>query len=66
MGYHSVLAATGIAHELKTVVAKISLASSSTPAPVKRNVEPRSSQQPDWSCHTEERAGEFRQGQMVQ
>ena len=43
--------------ELKTVAAKISLAFSSTPASVKRNVEPRSSQQSSWSCHTEERAG---------
>ena len=43
--------ATGTTRELKTV------AFSSTPAPVKRNVEPRSSQQSGWSCHTEERAG---------
>ena len=56
VGHHCVLAATGIAQELKTVAAKISLAFS-RPAPVKRNAEPRSSQQSSWSCHTEERAG---------
>ena len=43
--------ATGTTRELKTV------AFSSTPASIKRNVEPRSSQQSGWSCHTEERAG---------
>ena len=57
VGHHCVFAATGIARELKTVAVKISLAFCSTPAPVKRNVEPRSSQQFGWSCHTEERAG---------
>ena len=57
VGHHCVLAATGITRELKTVAAKISLAFSFTPAPVKRNVEPRFSQQSRWSCHTEERAG---------
>ena len=57
VGHHCVLAATDIARDLKTVAAKISLAFSSTPAPVKRNVEPRSSQQSGWSCHTEEWAG---------
>ena len=49
--------ATGIACELNTVAARISFAFFSTPAPVKRNVEPRSSQQSGWSCHTEEQAG---------
>ena len=57
VGHHCLLAATGTARELKTVAARISLAFSSTPALVKRNVEPRSSQQSGWSCHTEERAG---------
>ena len=57
VGHHCLLAATGITRELKTVAAKISLAFSFTPAPVKRNVEPRFSQQSGWSCHTEERAG---------
>ena len=57
VGHHCVLAATGITRELKTIAAKISLAFSFTPAPVKRNVEPRFSQQSRWSCHTEERAG---------
>ena len=53
VGHHCLLAATGTARELKTVAAKISLAFSSTPALVKRNVEPRSYVR----CHTEERAG---------
>ena len=49
-----VFAAIGIARKLQTVVAKISLALSSTSAPVKGNVKPRSSQQSGWSCHAKE------------
>ena len=49
MGHDGVLATIGIVRKLETVAAKISLALSSTSAPVKRNVKPRSSQQSGWS-----------------
>ena len=57
MGYHCVIAVTGIARELKTVAAKISLAFSSTPALVKQNVQPRSCQESGWTCPTKEQTG---------
>ena len=57
VGHDRVFPAVGIVRELETVAAKISLAVSSTSAPVKGNVKPRSSQQSGWSCHAKERAG---------
>ena len=57
VGHDCVLAAIGIVRELETVAAKVSLAFSSTSAPVKGNVKPRSSQQSCWSSHAKERAG---------
>ena len=57
VGHDCVFAAIGIARNIETVSTTISLAFSSTSAPVKGNVKPRSSQPSGWSCHAKERAG---------